>query len=320
MESLPLPAADIAISRIVFGCDPLGGVDWGAVDVGAASAAVQLAVELSVTAFDTADAYGLGESERVLGNALGAQARRVVVMSKVGVNWRPANGGRAATFADLSGAHIEAALDASLRRLRLECIPLYFMHRPDPRTPIEETLESLDRCRSAGKILAIGACNFPPALLQRTHQLMPLTAVQAQYSLLDRRAEIDVLPLCHRLGIPFLAYGPLGQGLLTGKFTAQAQFGEGDRRHRLPHFSADRLESGLALARTCRTVGERMGRTASQVAIRWLLDQPGVGGAIVGAKTSAQVTENVGAVGWKLDDKSLALLAAAAESASGGLS
>jgi aryl-alcohol dehydrogenase-like predicted oxidoreductase len=311
VEYTVLGASGQEVSRLVHGCEPLGGTDWGRLDRDAVRAAVARALDCGVTTFDTADVYGLGESERALADVLGAGLRDLVVITKVGVNWRPMPNGRASTFADLTPAHIRQGLDESLKRLRLECIPLYFMHRPDPVTPLADTLDALDRCRTAGKIRDVGASNFPPAMIEEANALLPLAAVQLQYNLIDRGVEDALLPTCRRLGIPVMAYGALAQGLLTGKYGAGARFDESDRRHRLPHFAEGARSHNLEIVTRVRAVGDAVGRTPSQVSIRWLLDQPGVACAIAGAKAPQQTEENAAATGWNLSPHHLATLNAA---------
>jgi aryl-alcohol dehydrogenase-like predicted oxidoreductase len=310
MEYTRLGDSDLVVSRLGFGCEPLGGADWGKVDDTEVMAAVSTAVELGINFFDTADVYGLSRSEQLLAQALGNRRNDVVIASKFGVNWSedPA-GGRARTFYDSSPRRVVEALENSLRRLRIDCIPLYLIHWPDPSTPIAETIESLLQCQRAGKIKYIGLSNFPPCLIREVHQMTRLTAVELPYNLVDRQAERELLPCCEELGISVLAYGPLAQGLLTGKYDSNARFDEDDRRHRLGQFQGKHFETNLQLLERTRTVGSRYQRSPAQVAIRWVLEKPAISCAISGVKSSRQIEENVGALGWRLREEDCEFMA-----------
>ena len=304
MEYVTLANSDLVISRLALGCEPLGSTDWGDVDASLTFDAVVRALELGINTFDTADIYGLGRSERVLSQALGSRRHDAVIISKFGVNWTEnPNGGRARTYFDARPQRVVEALESSLRRLRIGCIPLYLIHRPDPRTPIHETMIALRRCQEAGKIKYCGVSNFSAQGIREAHRIFPLTAVEIQYSLIERRPEQDTLPCCQELGISVLAYGSLGQGLLTGKYGIDARFGRNDRRHRLPHFQGRNLQENLRKVARLRKISEYYSKSPAQVAVRWVLENSAIAGAIVGAKNSEQVEENVGALGWQMRQK-----------------
>jgi aryl-alcohol dehydrogenase-like predicted oxidoreductase len=310
MEYVSLANSQLQVSRLALGCEPLGGVDWGQVDQKVASAAVARARELGITCFDTAGAYGLGRSEELLSQALGRERADVVIATKGGIQWERATpSGRARTVRSSSRANILRDVDASLRRLRLDCIPLYFIHWPDPLTPIAETMEALCACRGSGKIRHIGVSNFSVDQICAAHEVAALSAVQVQYSLVDRHAERDIVPCCQRLGISVLAHGPLAQGLLTGKLGQESRFGADDRRSRLPRFTPQGLSDAAQALSAMRKVATTSGRSLAQIAIRWVLDSSDVACAISGAKSPGQVEENVGAVGWRLTGHQLRQLA-----------
>lgn len=292
---------DLRISRIGFGCEPLGGTDWGNVDKEQATAAVHKALDLGINFFDTADVYGLGLSETLLSEALAAKRHEVVIVTKFGVDWqcRP-NGLRARTFIDASPRRAIVALENSLRRLRLDRISLYLIHWPDPKTPIADTMQALIRCQEAGKIKYIGVSNFAVDLIREANQVASLTAVELQYNAIDLRFEADILPFCREHGIGTLAYGTLAQGLLTGKYGLDCHFDQDDRRHRLPHFEKKALGENLRVVDRLREVGRFYGKSPAQVAIRWVLENVAVSCAIVGAKSPAQVEANVEAVRWSM--------------------
>lgn len=302
METIRLGSSDLMVSRIGLGCEPLGGSDWGVVDPDLAVRAVTESLGSDINLFDTADIYGLGRSEELLSAALGTQRNRAVIISKFGIRWKPGpDQTRARTFRDTSARWAIEAVEHSLRRLKLECIPLYLVHWPDPHSPIAETIEALDRCRRAGKIRHIGVSNFSADQLREAQQVARLTIVEIQYNLLDRHAETEILPLCEELGIGVVVYGPLAQGLLTGKYGASHRFGTDDRRHRLPHFREEKIAESLRAVQRLREIGARRECSPAQVAIRWALDHPAVSCAVVGAKSPDQVKDNVQALGWKLE-------------------
>ncbi len=309
MEYTRLSNTDIVISRLGFGCEPLGGTDWGLVDQDLAIAAVSRALELGINFFDTADVYGLGQSEQLLSKALGQRRHDVIIATKFGVNWKESNGcRRAKTFLDSTPYRVVEALENSLRRLRVDTIPLYLIHWPDPNTPLADTMEALMRCQEAGKIKYIGVSNFTSHQIREANQMVSLAAVQLQYNLIDHRAERELLPCCQELEISALAYGPLAQGLLTGKHGSDSRFGQDDRRHRLPHFQGNKLKEGLRIVGQLEKLGAKLQRSSTQVALRWVLEYPAISCAIVGAKLPAQIEHNVGALGWSLSPEDYEVL------------
>ena len=295
-----MPGTDLRVSRVALAASRLMH-GLGIVDIGAAIAGVQKACDMGINFFDTADVYGLGRSEELLARALGPRRHDVVIASKGGVCWEPpVAGARARTWRDASRGHIVRAIEATLRRLQVECLSLYYLHWPDLTTPIEETMEALRDCRRDGKVRHVAVSNFSPAQIELAHACVPLAAVQVEYSLLRRDAEVDLLPTCQRLGIGVVAYGALAQGMLTGKYGAQSRFGSDDRRRRLAQFSGSGLEAALGPLRAVEAVAAGIGRSAAQVALRWALDSPGIACVVAGAKNPTQVEENAGACGWQL--------------------
>lgn len=279
----------------------LGGTDWGAVDIQAAMATVRKAHCRGISTFDTADVYGLGRSEEVLANALGEMRAQVTICSKFGVNWRNrVSAGRAETFRDCRPERVSEALENSLRRLRLECIPLYLVHWPDPSVPISDTIGALRRCHEQGKLVGVGVSNFAADEIRQAHAMFPLSVVQLPLSLIAARRSAEAIQCCRELGIRVMCYGPLAQGLLTGKYGPGSRFGTDDRRYRLPHFRPEFLARSAVALEHLRQVAARHGKTPAQAALRWVLDHPAVSSAVVGAKTPQQLDENLGAVGWAL--------------------
>lgn len=291
----------LTLSQVALGCELLGGADWGAIDTEAAMAAARTAYQRGITVFDTADVYGLGRSEEVLAEVLGELRTEVTICSKFGVNWRPTSpGARAETFRDCRPERVREALEGSLRRLRLECVPLYLIHWPDPAVPIRDTMAALRACQKQGKVMCVGVSNCSPSQIREAHAALPLSVVQLPLSLVSAADSAEAIQCCRGLGIPVMSYGPLAQGFLSGKYGADCRFGSDDRRHRLPHFGAKFLAARQPALQCLRRVATRYGKTPAQVALRWALDYPGVSTIVVGAKTPSQLDENLGAVGWAL--------------------
>ena len=297
----------IPASRLGFGCAAIGGYDYGAVRDDESILAVQRALDAGITLFDTADVYGLGHAEQILGRGLGRRRPEVIIATKVGVRWD--DGGR--TVRDLTPAYLESALEASLRRLGVDCISLYQMHWPDPRTPIDATLETLDRFRQHGKIRWIGCCNVDIAAIDRAQRACRVDAVQLPFSLVDRAHETTLQHAHATHGMLVTVYNALAQGLLTGKYDAASRFGSDDLRSRSDLFHGPRLEDGLEALARVRVLAARRGRTPAQIALRWAAEQPFVDAVLAGMKTPAQVDENRSAFGWDVDTDDLIQLGAA---------
>jgi aryl-alcohol dehydrogenase-like predicted oxidoreductase len=309
VQYVPLTRAAFEVSRIGIGCEQLGGVDWGQYDLKETIRAVELAVERGVTLFDTANVYGLGASEQVLCQALGARRHDVVIVTKGGVRWETSPSGcRARTFIDLSRKNLRESVEGSLRRLELDAIPLYLLHWPDETIPIEEPLATLVELKGEGKIRGIGVSNFVFSDLKRANELVPIAAVEIRYNLLHRSIENDLLPYCRQQGIGVLAYGSLAEGLLTGKYAQQSVFEIADRRSRLRHFQGDAFRQNLRHVERVKQVAGVHAKTPAQVAVRWVLSNHAVSSAIVGIKNVAQLEEAVGCIGWQLEDADVRFL------------
>ena len=296
MKYVRLGLTDTCISCIGFGCAAMGGYDYGAVNDRESEAAVQKALELGVNFFDTADVYGFGHAEEILGKALGSQRQKVVVATKVGVKWDSQGN----TKRDLRPKTVVRALEGSLKRLKLDCIPLYQIHWPDPNTQIEETLEALNKCQKDGKIGHIGCCNFPFELIERAQKYSRLESVQVPYSLAEKELEGMITDSRKKYNMSVLCYNSLAHGLLTGKYSKNSEFEGTDLRRRADHFHGERFENNLAILERLKVVAKRRGKTLAQVAIRWVLEYPSVSCAITGIKTSKQIQDNCGSVDWNL--------------------
>ncbi|MFQ5892804.1 MAG: aldo/keto reductase [Nitrospinota bacterium] len=296
MEYRPLGPSELTISIQGLGCWAMGGKGWGPVDDTESIAAVHRARDRGVTFFDTADAYGFGHSEAILAQALGPDRSGLVVATKGGLAWDD----RGRIRHDCSPGHLQGALEASLRRLRVERIDLYQIHWPDPDVPVEETIGWAFDQVSAGKIHAVGVSNYDTEQMERALSVGPIASLQPPYSLLDRGVETAILPFCRKKSIGVVCYSPLGMGLLTGKFGPESIFS--GWRASDEKFQAERYRANLRVVERLKPLAAQMGLTVGQLALAWVMGRPGVTSAIVGAKRPEQVDENVQAVGTVLDE------------------
>lgn len=307
MEYITLKNSNLTVSRLCMGGCPMGGYGWGEVLESELVEAVHMALDLGITFFDTADTYGLGQSEITLGKALGTQRKNVIVASKFGV--RAGNG---ATFYDNSPAWIRQALEASLRRLGTDYIDLYQIHYRDGVTPISDVVDTLEEMRQKGWIRYYGLSNIYrndiPELLPFTGQFV---SFQDEYSLACRKNEADMLTVSEELSLTPLTWGSLGQGILTGKYTsANVEFGSNDRRSRAVYvnFHGDTLKKNLAIVERMKPIAEKHQKPISAVAIRFILDHMPSSVVLCGAKRPAQVEGNVESTDWTLDEEDLKTL------------
>ena len=298
MELVELGASGLRVSRVGLGCNNFGG----RLDLGATRAVVDAALDAGVTFFDTAEVYGSGGgSERFLGEILDGRRDRVVLATKFG--WGSETG-------DGSAATARVAIEGSLERLRTDYVDLYYLHKPDPSTPIAETLGALDELVRAGKVRAIGCSNFSAERLAEADRVARelgtarFTVLQNQYSVLERRDDVEVLPLCRELGVSYIPYFPLASGLLTGKYRRGEPAPEGARLAGR-EIEDERFERVEALA----AFAEERGHTLHELAISALASTPGVGSIIAGATKPEQVRSNAVAAAWRLTADELDALA-----------
>lgn len=295
------------VSRVAFGCEQLGGYDWGAVDATEIAAAIESAVGMGVTLFDTADCYGRGESERRLGRILAPHRARVIIATKFGVRFSDSGG----VWYDSSPAWARQALDESLRRLQTEVVDLLQMHYWDGVTPLRELFDCLERLRERGKIRWYGVTNLSPELVP-AGGYPGLVSASLEYSLVERTCESVAQQLRAR-GISFIAYGCLGQGILSGKYGADARFGAGDRRARprYRNFHGERLAHNAAIVEVLKAEAAKLGAVASQVAIAWVLQAVADSIAVVGIKNGAQLVDALQGRQLELPGETVAALDAA---------
>ena len=269
-------------------------------------ATLHRALDLGVTFLDTADVYGLGRNEELVGKAIRGRRQEVVLATKFGIV-RDMNG----NFVGISGRpeYVPQACDASLRRLGTEQIDLYYQHRVDPDTPIEETVGAMAELVQAGKVRYLGLSEAAPATLRRASATHPIAALQTEYSLWSREPEDEIIPTCRALGIGFVAYSPLGRGFLTGQIKQIEDLTPGDWRRTSPRFLFENFQRNLDLVERIREMAVRKRCTPAQLALAWLLAQGEDIVPIPGTKRRTYLKENVGALEITLSEEDLAGLA-----------
>jgi aryl-alcohol dehydrogenase-like predicted oxidoreductase len=303
METTKLAGIEREASRIGLGTWALGGWMWGGADDDASVRTLLAAIEKGVNLIDTAPVYGFGRSEELVGRTLADAGLRdqVVLSTKAGIDWRGEQ-----PFRNASRGRIEREVEDSLKRLRTDRIDIYFVHWPDPLTPAGETATAMYNLLKSGKILSIGVSNYSPAQMDALRELSPLHVAQPPYNLFERGIEDDVLPYCRDNGVATLTYGAICRGLLSGRMTTETTFGRGDLRRVDPKFRAPRYQQYLsAVARLDRLAQDRFGKRVIHLALRWVLDQPGVSVALWGARHPGQLAPIDGALGWTLDRPTL---------------
>jgi aryl-alcohol dehydrogenase-like predicted oxidoreductase len=279
------------ISAIGLGCMSLSGV-YGKSDDMAAIALIHRALELGIDHFDSSDMYGWGQNEELLGRALKGRRDGVMITSKFGQTRRP--GG--ANGVDGSPAHVARACEASLKRLGVDVIDLYYQHRVDPAVPVEDTVGAMARLVEEGKVRFLGLCEARPERIRRAHATHPIAAVQSEFSLLYRAEATETRQLTRHLGIAFVAYAPLGRSLLAGVAPDLAQLDEGDTRGRHPRFIGDNFAKNRTLVERIEAIADEKGCTPAQLALAWLLAQGPDVIPIPGTKHIPRLEENLGAL------------------------
>jgi aryl-alcohol dehydrogenase-like predicted oxidoreductase len=270
---------------------------------------IHRALELGLNFLDTADAYGIGHNEQLVGNAIRDRREKAFLATKFG-NVRTPDGG----WADINGRpeYVQQACEASLKRLGLETIDLYYQHRVDPKVPIEETVGAMARLVEQGKVRYLGLSEAAPQTIRRAHKVHPIAALQTEYSLWTRDPEGDVIPTCRELGITFVAYSPLGRGFLTGKIQNLNDLAPDDWRRRNPRFEDRNLQRNLELAKRVQSLAAEKKCTPAQLALAWLLAQGEDIVPIPGTKRQKYLEEDIAAVNIRLTPEELARIEKAA--------
>jgi aryl-alcohol dehydrogenase-like predicted oxidoreductase len=309
MQTRTLGTSDHALTVSAQGLGCMGMSEfYGATDEGEATRTIRRAVELGVRFFDTADMYGPFTNERLVGRALAADRDSVVIATKFG-NVRGELGERLGIRGDAQ--YVRQACEASLGRLGVEHIDLYYQHRVDQAVPIEETVGALKELVEEGKVRHIGLSEASPTTLRRACAVHPVTALQTEYSLWSRDVEADVLPACRELGVGFVAYSPLGRGFLSGRIRSLDGLAPNDFRRHGPRFQAGQLEQNLRLVAPVEELAAAKGVTPGQVALAWLGAQGDDIVPIPGTKRIAYLEENVAALAVELTRDELDSLDAA---------
>lgn len=311
LEYRKLGTSDLNISTVGYGCWAMGHAFWGEDVVDEESvAAVKLAFSLGINFYDTAQAYGCGHSERVLAQGIADLPRdQVIIATKTGLQWDADEN----ITRNSSPEYIASSLDDSLDRLRTDYIDLFQVHWPDPDVPIKDTAAGMKACLDSGKIKAAGVSNYSVEQMTEFMEVCPLHSLQPPYSMLTRAIEAEILPFCREHNIGVLAYSPMARGLLTGKYDENATFPESDARSNSPMFKGERLAKNVAAVRELAAMAETEGRTAAQLALAWVLAQPGLTCALAGAKRPDQIAETAAASGWTLTPEQLAQIDAIIE-------
>ncbi|MDR6871363.1 aryl-alcohol dehydrogenase-like predicted oxidoreductase [Bosea sp. BE125] len=302
---------ELSVYPVGLGCMGMSFA-YGGQEESAAITTLRRAVDLGVTLFDTAEVYGPYDNEILLGKALKPVRDKVVIATKFGFKIsRDGEGPARMTGVDSRPQHLKAVAEASLKRLGVDVIDLYYQHRVDPAVPIEETVGAMAELVREGKVRALGLSEASAATIRRAHAVHPIAAVQSEYSLWSREPEAQVFSTCRELGIGFVPYSPLGRGLLTGAISKPGQLTADDWRHTLPRFQAEAMAANAAIVDELAAIAARKGVTTAQLALAWVLHQGDFIVPIPGARKIANLEQNAAAAAISLSAAELADIAQA---------
>ncbi|MCD6519598.1 MAG: aldo/keto reductase [Anaerolineae bacterium] len=281
MKKREIGSTGIQVSVIGLGCWPMGGDYWGGTDDQESIRTIHRALELGINLFDTAPGYGKGHSEEIVGKGLKKYRNKAIISTKVSGNLTPES--------------IKSQLKSSLERLQTEYIDIYFIHWPNRREPLAYTMETLEQLRREGRIRAIGVSNFTVEMIKMALKYGQVDVVQPPYNLIWRFIEEDVLPYCRQNGISIMTYSSLAQGLLTGTLRLTTRYAPGDMRPRSVLWKSENFGKCLYTVERLKPIAQQIGASLSQLALNWLISQPGVTTSLTGARTVEEITENAGA-------------------------
>ena len=319
MDYRTLGETDLKVPVVSFGAWAISGWMWGGGDDAAALAALRKGIDLGITCIDTAPGYGMGHSERLVGQAIKGRRNEVIVATKCGLRWDLEEGmaffptvtpeGKPCTiYRNLRPNSIRCECDQSLERLGVDVIDLYQCHWPDPTSNLDDTMDTLLDLQRQGKIRAIGLSNFSVDQIKQCMKKGVVASDQPKYNPLERDVEKDILPFCADNHIGVLAYSPLAQGLMTGKVTVDREFKGDDVRQHHPWYTPENRKRVLHMLEKIKPLADGHNATLAQVAINWVVSQRGITSALVGARNERQVIENAGAGNFKLSNDEVATI------------
>jgi aryl-alcohol dehydrogenase-like predicted oxidoreductase len=322
MQHRQLGTSDVKVSPVIFGAWAIGGWMWGGNEERDSIAAIRASIDNGANTIDTAAVYGMGYSEELVGRAIKGLRDKVVIATKCGMRWDTTEGSDPWQQKDNEGRDIiirrnskpESIVyecEQSLKRLGVDVIDLYQIHWPDTTTPVEESMRAMNRLKEQGKIRAIGVSNYDIKWLSGAMKVAPVASLQPPYSLIQRKIEKEILPFCRQNNIGVIVYSPLERGLLAGTVSPDRQFAPGDHRASHKYFTQENRKRVLAALEKVRPIAERHRASLAQVAINWTINEPGITGALVGARNAEQAAHNAKAMNFTLTGEERAAIRAA---------
>ncbi|WP_420594919.1 aldo/keto reductase [Deinococcus sp.] len=301
IEQIKLGSQGLTVSRLGLGCMGMSEF-YGETDEAESMRVFQAALDAGLTFFDTADMYGPFVNEELVGRALGKVRDQVIIATKFGIQRGP-NGERLG----INGRpeYVKSSIEASLKRLKMDHVDLYYQHRVDPNVPIEDTVGAMAELVQAGQVRYLGLSEATPEQIRRAHKVHPISALQSEYSLWNREPEEEILPTVRDLGIGFVPYSPLGRGFLTGQIKSPDDFGEGDFRAHNPRFQGENFQKNLKLVAAVEDMAQQKGVSTAQLALAWVLAQGQDLAPIPGTKRVKYLQDNLGALDVQLNDAEL---------------